>query len=121
MMKINIVSAIFSLLVIGFTISCANGQGKPNDIKTQLTKNPGKVIDVRTLDEWNEGHYSKAIHADWYNGDFQKFAETLDKNENIYLYCRSGGRSGSATDYLKQRGFKNVYNLGGYSNFKGID
>ena len=50
--------------------------------QTQLTKNQVKSSTC-TLDEWNEGHYSKAIQqiGQW---DFQKLAETLDKNENIY-------------------------------------
>jgi phage shock protein E len=40
--------------------------------------------------------------------------KTLDPAKPHYLYCRSGARSGAATSFLKSKGFKEVYNLGGY-------
>lgn len=39
-----------------------------------------------------------------------------NKNDDIILYCRSGGRSASAVAYLKARGYKNVMNLAGGIN-----
>jgi rhodanese-related sulfurtransferase len=37
----------------------------------------------------------------------------LDKNKEIYLYCRSGNRSGKATRILQNLGYRNVTNIGG--------
>ncbi|MCC6816127.1 MAG: rhodanese-like domain-containing protein [Saprospiraceae bacterium] len=93
-------------------------QNKPVKMKELLSKEPGVVIDVRTNEEWNSGHYSDAIHLDWSNGDFKKASTNLDKNKTYYLYCAAGGRSSQATEYLKSMGFKKVVNLGGYSNLK---
>ena len=53
------------------------------------------VIDVRTQGEWDSGHLENAQHIEWQN--ILKLAETAAKDQEIYLYCRSGKRSGKAT------------------------
>jgi len=53
------------------------------------------------------------------NGEVQKAVEAWDKKEPVYCYCRSGGRSGAATKYLRDAGFESVFNIGGYSALKG--
>ncbi|NOT38838.1 MAG: rhodanese-like domain-containing protein [Saprospiraceae bacterium] len=93
-------------------------QSKPVKMSELLIKNPGVVIDVRTIDEWNSGHYKNALHLDWLNGDLKKECANFDKSKTYYLYCAAGGRSGQATEYMKSLGFRNVVNLGGYSNLK---
>ena len=112
---------LFAIVGLVFVFGCTNAQNAPKDLKSQLKAHPGKVVDVRTLSEWNGGHLSQAIHADWNNGDFEKLSKQWNKDEYIYLYCASGGRSGSATEYLKGLGFKHVTNLGGYSGIKHLD
>jgi rhodanese-related sulfurtransferase len=37
----------------------------------------------------------------------------MDKNIPVFVYCRSGGRSGKAAKKMKEKGFKSVYNLEG--------
>lgn len=101
-----------------FNMTNVTAQNKPVNMKELLAKKPGKVIDVRTLDEYNQGHYKDAIHLDWNNGDFEKALPTFKRDETYYLYCASGGRSGRAAALLQQKGIKNVTNLGGYSNLK---
>tara|TARA_B110000014_G_scaffold264384_1_gene265492 strand:+ start:8913 stop:9245 length:333 start_codon:yes stop_codon:yes gene_type:complete len=70
------------------------------------------VIDVRTLDEWNEGHLSSAVRIEW-----QEIAQIqdliLDRNQQITLYCRSGTRSGKALKILNKLGYSNLTNAGG--------
>jgi rhodanese-related sulfurtransferase len=41
---------------------------------------------------------------------------SLDKSQNYYLYCRSGARSGAATQFLKSNGFTNAFNVGGFGS-----
>jgi rhodanese-related sulfurtransferase len=55
----------------------------------------------------------------FFDSDFVvKAVEKLDKNKPVYLYCRTGNRSGKATKLLQEKGFK-VYNvLGGYNKWK---
>ena len=71
------------------------------------------IIDVRTEAEWNSGYLENAIHV-----PLDKIKETIvliehDKSKEIYLYCRSGNRSGKATSILQNLGYKNVTNIGG--------
>ena len=68
------------------------------------------VIDVRTLDEWNTGHLESAINIEWQN--ITSIESNIPKNEKIYLYCRSGDRSGKATKILLDAGYTNVINAG---------
>jgi phage shock protein E len=68
------------------------------------------VIDVRTLEEWNNGHLKNAIHKEWQN--ILDITDTISKDETIYLYCRSGNRSGKATKILTENGYLNVINAG---------
>ena len=83
------------------------------------------VIDVRTQGEWDSGHLENAQHIEWQN--ILKLAETTSKDQEIYLYCRSGNRSGKATKMLKENGFKQAINAGSISeasellNLKIID
>lgn len=79
------------------------------------------ILDVRTLDEVEEGYIPGAIHIDIYMG--QKFLnelEKLDKSKNFYVYCRTGNRSGQACTLMENMGFKNAYNLmGGITEWEG--
>ena len=46
------------------------------------------VVDVRTEAEWNTGHLEGALHIEWQ--DILKISSDVDKDEEIFLYCRSG-------------------------------
>ena len=72
------------------------------------------VLDVRTLNEVEEGIIPEAIHIDIYSGQaFIDALEELDKTKSYYVYCRSGNRSGQACSIMEQLGFENAYNLEG--------
>lgn len=79
------------------------------------------VLDVRTEDEFNEGYIANAINIDIHSGqEFIDAIENLDKNENYYVYCRSGMRSAKACEIMNQLGFENAYNLeGGITEWDG--
>ena len=72
------------------------------------------VIDVRTEAEWNTGHLEGALHIEWQ--DILKVSSDLQKDEEIFLYCRSGNRSGKATKILIQAGYVNAKNAGSILN-----
>lgn len=72
----------------------------------------GNVIDVRTATEFAEGHVQGARNLDIQNGDFEKALSSLDKNAAYNLYCRSGNRSATATEMMRNAGFTNVVDLG---------
>ncbi len=105
---------VFMVIAL-FTFKNQNYMSQDKPVKELLKDNPGKVIDVRTLREYNAGHLVITdAHFDLLNGDFQKAVPTLDKDETYYLYCRTGNRSGQAARMMKEAGFENVHNIGGY-------
>jgi len=71
------------------------------------------VIDVRTEAEWNTGHLEGAFHIEWQ--DILELSSDIPKDEEIYLYCRSGNRSGKATKILLDAGYVNAKNAGSIS------
>ena len=71
------------------------------------------VIDVRSLEEVKTGIIQDAIHIEWTQIDKEINDIDVTKDQPIYLYCRSGNRSGKATVILEKIGFTNVINAGG--------
>ena len=69
------------------------------------------VIDVRTLEEFESGHIEDSSNIEWQ--EISSIANKINKDQKIYLYCRSGRRSQNATDILIDLGYKDVTNLGG--------
>jgi phage shock protein E len=70
-------------------------------------------IDVRTPEEFAAGHVEGAINIP-YTEIVDRIGEvTSDKDAMLYLYCRSGRRSGIAADALEQAGFTGAVNIGG--------
>lgn len=72
------------------------------------------VIDVRTEAEWNTGHLEGALHIEWQ--EILKISSDIKKDEEIFLYCRSGNRSGKATKILLEAGYVNAKNAGSILN-----
>jgi rhodanese-related sulfurtransferase len=84
------------------------------DLVTSLAGDPDFVIlDVRTLQEFASGHLENATNIDFYAGDFLERLDALDRRAIYLVYCRSGGRSGSAHDDMAALGFATVYNMVG--------
>lgn len=71
------------------------------------------ILDVRTEAEVKSGIIKNAKHIDFYDNDFEKKINTLDKTKAIYVYCKAGGRSIQAAEKLLKAGFNNVYNING--------
>ena len=69
------------------------------------------VIDVRTLEEFELGHIEDSSNIEWQ--EISSIADNINKDQKIYLYCRSGRRSQNATNILIDLGYKDVTNLGG--------
>ena len=69
------------------------------------------VIDVRTSEEFKEGHIEGSSNIEWEK--ISSITKEVKKDQKIYLYCRSGRRSQNATDILIDLGYEDVTNLGG--------
>ncbi len=86
----------------------------PQKFKELLKEDSGVIIDVRTKSEYNSGHLKKTdYNFNLSSSDFEQKIKKLDKDKNYFLYCRSGARSGRASQIMKRNGFENVYNVGG--------
>lgn len=71
-------------------------------------------LDVRTAEEYKEGNIENSINIDFYKSmDFMKFLDNLNKDDNYFIYCRSGKRSDASCQIMKEFGFNNVFNLEG--------
>lgn len=97
---------------IGVLSACASG-AQTKDTTPVMSLTPAtKLIDVRTVEEFAEGHVQGAQNADVESGAFQEFISSLDKNASYSLYCRSGRRSAIAANLMAQAGFTKVTDLG---------
>ena len=70
-------------------------------------------IDVRSAEEYNTEHVAAAANIPYTEIGGRIGEVTGDKDALIYVYCRSGRRSGIAQNTLKEAGYTNVVNLGG--------
>ena len=79
------------------------------------------ILDVRTPQEYSEGYISNAVTLNIYDANaFMSKVQSFNKENNYYIYCKSGGRSSQACKIMSQVGFNNVFNLvGGITNWKG--
>jgi len=86
----------------------------PEEVKKRLDSEERIILlDVRTKEEYESGHIegSILIPVDNLKEEVEKKLE--DKEIPIFVYCRSGNRSTTASNILVSLGYKNVYNLGG--------
>lgn len=74
------------------------------------------VIDVREGDEVAQGKIPGARHIRL--GDISERLDELDKNQHYYMVCRSGGRSGKASEFLTEKGYSVTNVNGGMLNWE---
>lgn len=71
------------------------------------------VIDVRTPEEFAEGHIAGATLIDFYGPTFADQLAELERDGSYLLYCRSDNRSGQAASIMADLGFDQVYDMQG--------
>ena len=88
----------------------------------QPAKAKGIWIDVRTPEEFKEGHLKDAVNIPVDQIGVRIGSVSPDKSAPVNLYCRSGRRSEAALQELKKMGYTNVTNHGGYQDLlqKGL-
>jgi len=123
----------FLLLFLPFTACSGNTENKHNVGETSVQESIVQVVDVegfeeamnkeniivldvRTDGEVAQGVIPGAIQIDYMdNEEFKEGIAQLEKNKEILVYCKVGGRSAKAASYLKENGFTSIYDLkGGY-------
>jgi thioredoxin len=111
-------NVLYSFLVIGLLFSCGPKEGQQDLIASEFqtamsAESDAQILDVRTIDEFQNGHIEGATNADVNSAAFQQIASGLDKDKTVFVYCLSGARSASAAGMLKEMGFKSIVNLTG--------
>lgn len=77
------------------------------------------IVDVRRADEFAEGHIPGAINIANEDIVSSEPAELPDKDQVIYVYCRSGNRSKQASEKLAAMGYTNIVEFGGILDWTG--
>ena len=77
------------------------------------------ILDVRTAEEYKEGHIPNAINVANETIGEEEIAELPDKEQLIMVYCRSGRRSKQAASKLVKLGYSNIVEIGGIIDWKG--
>lgn len=114
---------------MSFTNTLFGERAKPSNLVKVLDKKTFKeaivnknvqLVDVRTRIEYNGGHIENAINIDFFDhANFNENFAGFNREQPIYLYCRSGNRSQRTAKKLAQIGFKKIYDLqGGYKAWK---
>ena len=71
------------------------------------------ILDVRTPEEFAEGHIEGAVMVDFYSDTFDAQLAALDPDVPYVVYCRSGNRSGQTITKMEQIGFQSVEDIDG--------
>jgi rhodanese-related sulfurtransferase len=115
---------IFFLAVGFFAVLSAMAQTKnvsPAFAEKKFNKKKVVVLDVRTTQEFNEGHLPNAVHIDVMDSVvFVQQVAKLNKGKTYMVYCKSGRRSTKAATIMEQQGFRHIWNMeGGITAWKG--
>lgn len=80
--------------------------------KEAISSKKVTLLDVRTAQEFKQGHITGAKNLDYFNqANFKSTVEKLDRTTPVYLYCRSGNRSNNAARLLDGMGFTKIIDL----------
>lgn len=113
---------LFTLLTPLFlTLGCSQAEDAaknvdPKAAQALIADQKATVLDIRTPEEFAEGHIPNAKNVDFFSKSFRETLAKLDKDAPIVMHCQSGGRSGQALPIFKEMGFTKVFHMnGGFS------
>jgi len=112
--RTRLAAAIF-VAVVGLS-GCSSDSGAVTTVDAaglvEVAQDPDVVVlDVRTPQEYGEGHVPGAVNIDLSSPTFAEEIEALPKESAYVVYCRSGNRSAQAADQMAEAGFTEVYDV----------
>ena len=123
--KLSVVLVVTVMIFSIFFISCKNETAEIKSISVEevyeIIKNKEDylIIDVRTKEEYDEGHIGGATLLPVQ--ELEDRLNELPKDKPIIVYCRSGNRSRTAAGILVNNGFTQVYDMGGIGDWIAKD
>ena len=116
--KSFLLSAIMALL--GYS-SCSSNPWtdlNPDEFEKEAFTEGTCIIDVRTAQEYSEGHLYRAVNIDWQKDGFiDEISKKFDKSLKLAIYCKSGRRSAAAAAALTEAGYKVINLKDGYMSW----
>jgi phage shock protein E len=103
-------------LLLGACSSSSSGasdSGSSGDTPQVVVPASATIVDVRTPQEYAEGHLEGAVNLDLSGGQLEAELSSLDPTATYVVYCRTGNRSATATALMRDAGFTDVTDLGG--------
>ena len=89
-----------------------------DEFETVSKINGVQLIDVRTPEEYSDGHILNSKNIDFLDENFELYIQKLDKKSPVIVYCQSGGRSAKSALKLLSNSFVKIYDLdGGFSKW----
>jgi rhodanese-related sulfurtransferase len=115
---IKTVFSFLGLLLLFIFIGCSPEKQMPiTEFSPDKMEENAVLVDVRTPEEFEQGHLPGAINIDWLAADFKAQWAEMDPSKKVYLYCQKGGRSARAAAALDSLGFQVIDLTGGYAAF----
>jgi rhodanese-related sulfurtransferase len=114
--KSLLICTIICTTMFGCKESGAQEQVKvisPKEMQKLIETDSVQLIDVRTPNEYNEGHLNNAKNIDFLSSTFSNDINILDKEKPVFIYCHSGNRSGKSVKFFLNAGFTKIYDLDG--------
>jgi phage shock protein E len=124
-MKFSLIGAVllFAVATTAKTLAAEHTKDSLSEVKKAVESEKAVLIDVREIDEWNDGHLKLAKHlalSDLQKGvPADKLKTLLPKDKVVYLHCGSGRRCLKAADLLKAAGFETRALKPGYKELVG--
>lgn len=119
----KLLTVVYLAAAFAVPVAAQAAAAKPAEkTAAQPAKAKGIWIDVRTPEEFKEGHLKDAVNIPVDQIGARIGSVSPDKSAPVNLYCRSGRRSEAALQELKKMGYTNVTNHGGYQDLlqKGL-
>jgi phage shock protein E len=119
----QIIYALMVVLTIWLITPVMAGGGNPAIAEKAwpMLQNGALLVDVRTEQEFADGHVDGAVNIEWDKTDDLIAAIGDDKQRQVVFYCRSGNRAGKATAAMEGKGYKHVFNATGFSALRATE
>lgn len=111
----NVFTRILVSLLLFLNSERSDGQSLgPDAFEAGMSGKNVQLLDVRTAAEYRTGHLFGSLQADWTQQEqFRERISYLSKEQSVYIYCLSGGRSTAAAAWMRSEGFRSVVELQG--------